>query len=434
MRHCMMPGLALAAAVAILVNVSRSDGQTLPGVAASAPATSPATRVANSDDSVRQALARRVTVDFEGKKLSDFLHWLREEAGVNVHTNWPALYATEVKPDSPITISLTEVTYAKLLDIVFQDLSTTSKIMYVIDDGVIKISTKDEIGKVLIGRVIDISELFIDPVELSVLCGKPQGPFCDPEEPTVDPQTPVECFMETIRRGVDHDSWTPNGEGGIRRIMGNYFLVVQTPWNLDAVESLLNEMRTLTEESRVNLGIAVVRYAKPEDRKAVAQTIEKATDMQAALRAGEEAGKWSLDRCRLYDTMLNRRVECYRSSVNDGSVNKPGLELTHPGYFIEAIPKFARLGVITIALKHASGWQLPGAKDKPGTVETSRESLHLRIKRGAFEMIDIAPANAKDGGLTMVIWLPEKRNAATQPALLDAAVRNVFWWHPYSRD
>ena len=173
---------------------------------------------------------------------------------------------------------------------------------------------------------------------------------------------------------------------------------------------------------------------KPEDRKAVAQTIEKATDMQAALRAGEEAGKWSLDRCRLYDTMLNRRVECYRSSVNDGSVNKPGLELTHPGYFIEAIPKFARLGVITIALKHASGWQLPGAKDKPGTVETSRESLHLRIKRGAFEMIDIAPANAKDGGLTMVIWLPEKRNAATQPALLDAAVRNVFWWHPYSRD
>lgn len=407
----MRPGklmICIAVSTALLLLASICNSEPLQTPTTIPTATSPsASQPADPNDLVKQALARHVKeVNFQDKKFGEFLDWFRKETGLNIHANWTALKSGEVIPDTPVTIAFKDASYEKILQLVLLDISTATKIMYVIDNGMVMVSTKDDFNKSLILRVVQLPEFFVDPVEASVFApAKPRCiSICFPEEePGPDPKTPKECFMETLRRAIDKDSWEPTGNATIFWI-DDWFVINQTYENWQAIEAMLRSMDDAARARRVRLGIAVVRYTKSSDRKMMMQEIGKAADIQAALRKGEEAGTWTLDRCRIYDTMLNRRVECYRSSVADGKSNPRGQELTLPGYFIEAVPKHKRDGITTIALDHASAWQL----DKAPTVETSRESLHVRLKEGAFEAIDLAPVNAKDGGLTMLIWLAPK--------------------------
>ncbi len=61
-----------------------------------------------------------------------------------------------------MTVTLHDVKFSKVLDIILQE-AGGGKLAYTIDEGVITISTADELNKAVVTRVYDITDLLINP-------------------------------------------------------------------------------------------------------------------------------------------------------------------------------------------------------------------------------------------------------------------------------
>ncbi|HUU98959.1 MAG TPA: hypothetical protein VM487_24775 [Phycisphaerae bacterium] len=167
------------------------------GRAAVPPATD---RLPPQDQSIQSVLQRPLaTVSYDETPLAVVFDRLRERLDINIHVHWRRLEDAGVERNTPVRMTLKDVSTARVLKQIFDD-STDALLGYRIDDGVLIISTTeylDERRDTWVYDLRDLAKTDVDRVELTQL-------IVDAAEP---------------------DSWVQNGGLGTLNFVGPRLVV-----------------------------------------------------------------------------------------------------------------------------------------------------------------------------------------------------------------
>ena len=232
-----------------------------------------------ADRAVQAQLDRKLPeVKFDAVSLSDVIDFLRDVSGLNVFVNWKSLEAAGVERNTPVTAQLHDVKFSKALNIILAQSvgGGQTKLGYTLDEGVITISTADELAKNVVVRVYDIRDLilsvpdFNDAPQFSLDAaqnssggggggGVGQGGggtaqvtntlFSGNGTTTTTTAGPtreelVDSITKLIEETVGSDTWKDNGGsvGALRELQGQ-LIVTQTPENHRELVALLEKLR-----------------------------------------------------------------------------------------------------------------------------------------------------------------------------------------------
>ena len=120
-----------------------------------------------ANDRARAELEEKMAVIFVDKlaALEKVLNSFRDNMNANIFVNWPALQAAGVDRNTPVSLNLKDVPYRKVLSTILQQVSKVKPLDYTIDEGIITISTKDDLSsqKYQLVKVFDIRDLLAHP-------------------------------------------------------------------------------------------------------------------------------------------------------------------------------------------------------------------------------------------------------------------------------
>ena len=227
-----------------------------------------------ADQAVAAQLDRRLPdIKFDAVSFSDVIDFLRDLTSANIFVNWRSLEAAGIDKNAPVTARLRDVKLSKVLRTILDDVSGgTTKLGYTIDEGVITISTEEELAKNVSTRVYDIRDLIINVPDFtdaptfdlssqqssgsttpgggggggggggSLFGGGGGGGSGTEKGPTR--QELVEAITKLIQDTVASDSWKDNGGniGSLRELNGQ-LIVTQTPENQRSLVKLLDQLR-----------------------------------------------------------------------------------------------------------------------------------------------------------------------------------------------
>ena len=236
-----------------------STSSAIATLAAPTPADSPADRKAlerlNAD-------VNELSVDHQ--PLEKVLQYLSETQHVNIFTNWTALSAAGIDKSTQLSVNLHDVPLRKALTTVLSEVGgATNPLSYTIDDGVVTISTKDELNseRYRVVRVYDIRDMLAQPdqnitppqFDLQNVtangnvnggpAGGEGGLFSANPTPQDTRTDTVRQLLTTIKSTVAPTTWADNGGtiGSIQELNGQ--LIVNTTLdNQHAVQNLLQQL------------------------------------------------------------------------------------------------------------------------------------------------------------------------------------------------
>jgi len=198
--------------------------------------------------------------DFEEIPLTDVINLFRELTGVSFHVNWKALALVGVDKQTPVTLKIRNVSYARALDLVVKQLvaspSRLGSVYWIIDDGVVHISTGDALNQELETRTFDVgSLLFVVPnfkgprMELNPddrsdsddddrSWTQWEDDEDDDDEPSMAEkrQKVRDDLIEIIKDAIGRDMWTDAGGKGSVRLHRNLLIITQTPLGFKLLE------------------------------------------------------------------------------------------------------------------------------------------------------------------------------------------------------
>jgi Ca-activated chloride channel family protein len=121
------------------------------------------------NEASRAALGKTVAIPSENMTLGSVVDYVRDTTGANVAVNWPALELTDVTRDTPITVAAKQVSADQLLKSALDQATKQQgeKLAFVIDEGVVKISTREDLRPTAETRVYDIRTALSRSSELS---------------------------------------------------------------------------------------------------------------------------------------------------------------------------------------------------------------------------------------------------------------------------
>lgn len=231
-----------------------------------------------SDSDLDRAARRRLEetlpeVSFTDAGLRSALESLREQNALNLHVNWPALASAGVTPDTPVSLDLKHVKLDKVLDLVLDNAGgTKTKLGYAVDDGVVTVSTKDDLNRLTTTRVYNVRDLlavapdFAAPdievgaarnASLTAHRTEERGPLFPQasdaatdlegsEEPQPSPRhrAAVDDLMRIIAETVEPGTWRGFGGtvGSLRELNGQ-LIVTHTSIAQSQVGGLLGQLR-----------------------------------------------------------------------------------------------------------------------------------------------------------------------------------------------
>ena len=208
------------------VRSSRASGGAHPAAAAEPPAPDEASRRAFA------ALRRSTDVQFEAVPLSEVLAWFRDAAAVNCFINWRALEAAGIDHDAPVTLHLKNVSFEQALRYALRDAGGgTVRLDFAVVDGVVNISTAEDLGRDATVRVYPIAGL------LAVV------PTTAPSESLFSDEQRADRIRKLIMDNVDPDSWRESGGTiGLVSELNGKLVITQTEGNHAAIRKLLDEL------------------------------------------------------------------------------------------------------------------------------------------------------------------------------------------------
>lgn len=187
-------------------------------------------------------------IRFEAIGFEAVVDFLRDLQGLNIHVNWKALEAAGIDRDTEITTKLRDVRFEKALGLILDDVGGGDiPLGYVIDEGVIQISTRDDLNRKTVTRVFDIRDLIVripqfggaPSLELASTESGGEGGtgtdiWGDDEDEDDEEDVPgrhelITQIMDLLRQTIDPDSWRENGGsvGSLRELNGQ-LIVTQT--------------------------------------------------------------------------------------------------------------------------------------------------------------------------------------------------------------
>ncbi len=204
--------------------------------------------------------------EFDELEFESAVEFIRDYTKANIVVNWNALEINGIDRNTPVTLMLTSISSEKALEEVLTAVGGVVPLGYVLSDGVVKISTKDDLATLVNTHVYDIHDLivtipnFVGPV-LSISQSEggggdsgggssSGGGFGDTGagdgagQTTLTRTQLVIEILDMVRSSIDPDSWIANSGvlGSIRELNGQV-VITQTPENHRRVLDLFNQLR-----------------------------------------------------------------------------------------------------------------------------------------------------------------------------------------------
>ena len=200
----------------------------------------------------------------ENSAFADVVDFLRDVSGANIFVNWRALEGVGIDRNAPVTARLRDVKFSKVLRTILDDVGGgTVRLGYTIDEGVITISTEEDLASNVVTRVYDIRDLIINvpdfdnAPDFSLQGARPAAVAAaaaslfggtvgqDEQEPATRPApSSSRPSSSSSRTPSPPTRWKDNGGtiGSIRELSGQ-LIVTQTPENQRALVRLLEQLR-----------------------------------------------------------------------------------------------------------------------------------------------------------------------------------------------
>jgi hypothetical protein len=184
--------------------------------------------------------------------LGDVLERFRQGSNLNMHVSWKALEAVGVTAATPVTLQASNLTLGHALDLVMDDVSggrdKFESVYYVIDDGVIEISTGAALNKRLKTRSFDVSDLLMPVPNFAgprISLSNPnsasnnnnssnQGSSGIFQQDTdtnrtreiagEDREKIAETLTDIVKGAIGEDMWQPQGQGSIKILRGRLII------------------------------------------------------------------------------------------------------------------------------------------------------------------------------------------------------------------
>jgi hypothetical protein len=146
----------------VLLLASAAWAQTTPsGVA---PVAAP-----GSSNTLRLLNQRIPEVTFEGVPFEQVMDWVKELTGANVVVHWQTLSDAGVERDKPLTIKVKNLRLSQVLWMIMNEAGGSDvKLAYRASGSLIILSTAEELGKEMITKVYDVSDLLTSPTRFSI--------------------------------------------------------------------------------------------------------------------------------------------------------------------------------------------------------------------------------------------------------------------------
>jgi len=211
---------------------------------------------------------KRIPVNFPETSLASVVSFLNAVTQLNFDVDWAKLQEAGIDKETPITLNLTNVPVKTVLERVLEKASKDSAngAWYAINDGVVSISTRDDINKKKTLQIYDIRDLLIEVPNYtnapdfdlsSVLQSSGQGgggggqsPFRDKGDQTAANRRTLQErtteLLTIITTNVDEQGWQENGGdvGFIQQLTGS-LIITNTPANHRAINGLLSKLRQI---------------------------------------------------------------------------------------------------------------------------------------------------------------------------------------------
>ncbi len=250
-------------------------------------------RGGTEDLQVQAVLDRRLPeIRFDAVALGDVVDFMRDVTGANIFVNWRTIEAAGVEKTAPVSARLHDIKFSKALTTILSDVGGGAvKLGYTVDDGVITISTAEDLNKNTAINVYDIRDLLViapdfnQPPDFSLATsgqgggggggrggggggggggrgggggggrggggGGGGGGLFGNTQTTGNQQNNAqrtdELVMEIqnlIKETVDRESWIDNGgKFGSLKFLSGQLIVTQTPENQRQLVSLLDKLR-----------------------------------------------------------------------------------------------------------------------------------------------------------------------------------------------
>ena len=210
-------------------------------------------------------------IDMKDIPLRKALEYVREASGANVVANWPALALLGVDQDMKLTIKADGISGADLLHRICRQLSIVDPVSFRAQDGVVLVSSKDDLCRETVIRVYDIRDL-VGP-DASRAKGRTHS-----------------SLMDLILDFVDPTSWRDyGGLDGSARLAGHLLVVRQARRRHREVADLLSQLRAALAV-REALPVAEAAGGWPEtlftDRATLSPWVIGLIDMAVEGKAG----------------------------------------------------------------------------------------------------------------------------------------------------
>jgi len=220
-----------------------------------------------ADRAVRAKLNQRIQkLEFDESEFGDVIDFLQDVSGANFHVKWMSLDLLGIDRSTPVTIRLDDVKLEKALRVILEDVGGFQPLSFVVDEGVITVSTKDDLETRTITRVYDVRDLIVrvpnfagPSLELEDVGAEGGGGgggdlFADEDRDEEEGEVLskgelINEIIQMIADTVDPNSWRiigqnagPGETGSIRHLHGQ-LIITQTEENHGKVLDLINQLR-----------------------------------------------------------------------------------------------------------------------------------------------------------------------------------------------
>lgn len=176
----------------------------------------------SANRAMERALARRLAeLGIEDAPLDGAIEYLASQLQGNVHVRWNRLADCGIERSAPISLRLRDVTLECGLRLLMGEFGECA-LGYYIEDGVLIITTKEDVYVRLVTRVYDVRDLL-------QCAGADAAEAGEPSDSEVHaphrPQTAQEKLEHLIVQTVEPESWMENGGAGTLVFYGDTLAV-----------------------------------------------------------------------------------------------------------------------------------------------------------------------------------------------------------------
>ncbi len=212
-------------------------------------------------------------LEFSGIRFEDVVQFLRDVGNVNIYVKWPALQTSAIDRAASVNVKLRNVSFEKALKTILDDVGgSTTELRYVLDEGVITISTREDLAQRTVTRVYDIRDLIVRVPNFQgprisldsttdnggddggfgggggstqlFACVGTNGGNASTQETEMTRAELVANILDLIRTTIDRESWVQGGGtvGSVKEL-GGQIIVTQTSENHRSMLELLGKLR-----------------------------------------------------------------------------------------------------------------------------------------------------------------------------------------------